>query len=77
MELEEHWGDYLVARKNPDAAVNHYTEAGAYIKAIEAAIACRQWAKAAQIVETLAPAEAKPYYSQIAKHYEAVRAPLP
>jgi len=73
VELEEQWGDYLVSRKNPDAAVNHYTEAGAYIKAIEAAIACRQWAKASQIVETLAPSDAKQYYAQIAKHYEQAR----
>lgn len=73
VELEELWGDYLVSRKNSDAAVNHYTEAGAYMKGIEAAIACRQWAKAAQIVETLAPSDAKPYYQQIARHYESVR----
>jgi len=73
VELEEMWGDYLVARKNPDAAVNHYTEAHSYIKAIEAAIACRQWAKAAQIVETLSPSDAKPYYQQIAQHYESAR----
>ena len=53
VELEELWGDYLVSRKSPDAAVNHFTEAGAYLKAIQAAIDCRQWAKAAQIVETL------------------------
>ena len=73
VELEEMWGDYLVSRKNPDAAVNHFTEAGAYLKAIQAAIDCRQWAKAAQIVETLPAAEAKPYYSRIAKHYESTR----
>ena len=32
----------LVPQKNADAAINHYTEAGAYVKAIEAAISCRQ-----------------------------------
>lgn len=73
VELEEMWGDYLVSHKNADAAVNHFTEAGAYLKAIQAAIDCRQWAKAAQIVETLPPAEAKPYYNRIAKHYESTR----
>ena len=73
VELEELWGDYLVARKNPDAAVNHFTEAGAYLKAIDAAIDCRQWAKAAQIVETLPPVDAKPYLHKIAKHFEATR----
>ena len=73
VELEQLWGDYLVACKNPDAAINHFTEAGAYIKAIEAAISCRQWPKASQIVETLEPNDAKPYLLQIAKHYEQSR----
>ena len=73
VELEQLWGDHLVACKNPDAAINHYTEAGAYIRAIEAAISCRQWPKASQIVETLEPTEAKPYLLQIAKHYETSR----
>jgi intraflagellar transport protein 172 len=73
VELEQLWGDYLVSCKNPDAAINHFTEAGAYIKAIEAAISCRQWPKAAQIVETLEPNDAKPYLLQIAKHYEVSR----
>ena len=73
VELEELWGDYLVSRKSPDAAIAHYSEAFAYVKAIEAAISCRQWAKAAQIVETQQPEEAKPYYQQIAKHYESAR----
>jgi len=73
VELEQLWGDFLVACKNPDAAINHYTEAGSYVKAIQAAIACRQWPKASQIVETLEPAEAKPYFHQMAKHYEVSR----
>merc|ERR1719502_698098 len=73
VELELLWGDHLVACKNPDAAINHYTEAGAYVKAIEAAISCRQWPKASQIVETLDANEAKPYLLQIAKHYETSR----
>ena len=42
VELEQLWGDHLVAQKNPDAAINHYTEAGSYVKAIDAAISCRQ-----------------------------------
>jgi len=74
VELEQLWGDHLVAHKNPDAAINHYTEAGAYVKAIEAAISCRQMTKAAQIVETLDAADAKPYYAQLARHFETTRA---
>jgi len=73
VELEELWGDHLVANKCPDAAINHFTEAGAYLKAIAAAISCRQWPKAAQIVETLEPTEAKPYLKQIADHYKTAR----
>ena len=73
VELEQLWGDHLVAQKNPDAAINHYTEAGAYVKAIEAAISCRQWPKAAQIVETLDASDAKPYYQQIARYFESAR----
>lgn len=34
-----------------DAAVNHYIEAGCTTKAIESAIAARQWTKVVQIVE--------------------------
>ena len=74
VELEQLWGDHLVSQKNADAAINHYTEAGAYVKAIEAAISCRQMQKAAQIVETLDAADAKPYYAQLARHFETARA---
>jgi len=74
VELEQLWGDHLVAQKNADAAINHYTEAGAYVKAIEAAISCRQMLKAAQIVETLDASDAKPYYAKLARHFEASRA---
>jgi len=70
VELEVAWGDHLVASKQTDAAVNHYVEAGAYAKAVEAAVASRQWAKATQIVQQLEPAQAAPYYARIAAHYE-------
>jgi len=68
--LEEEWGDWLSAQKQMDAAINHYIEAGCTIKAIEAAIADRQCAKAAGIVEFLEPAKAAPYYRRIAQQYE-------
>lgn len=35
------WGDWLASQKQMDAAINHYIEAGAYAKAIEAAIDAR------------------------------------
>lgn len=45
--LEEEWGDWLASQKQMDAAINHYIEAGVTLKAIEAAIAARQFPKAA------------------------------
>ena len=71
--LEEEWGDYLVAQKQMDAAINHYIEAGCSLKAIEAAMASRQWAKAAQIVEMQDASVARPYLRMIADHYAEVR----
>lgn len=45
--LEEEWGDWLASQKQMDAAINHFIEAGNTLKAIEAAIAARQFTKAA------------------------------
>ena len=45
--LEEEWGDWLAGQRQMDAAVNHFIEAGAAVKAIEAALAARQFPKAA------------------------------
>ena len=36
--LEHEWGNWLVDQKQLDAAINHFIEAGQYVKAIEAAI---------------------------------------
>lgn len=36
--LEEEWGDWLVSKKQLDASINHYIEAGATEKALEAAV---------------------------------------
>ncbi|KAJ3326468.1 hypothetical protein HDU76_012895, partial [Blyttiomyces sp. JEL0837] len=71
--LEEQWGDYLVSQKQMDAAINHYIEAGKSFKAIEAAIAAKQWKKAVGIVDSLQPPESgKPYFLQLAKHFASV-----
>lgn len=70
--LEEEWGDWLSSQKQMDAAINHYIEAGCTIKAIEAALADRQCAKAAGLVEFLEPAKAAPYFRRIAQLYEEV-----
>eukprot|EP00048_Salpingoeca_helianthica_P023440 m.24360 g.24360 ORF g.24360 m.24360 type:complete len:1745 (-) comp8673_c1_seq1:35-5269(-) len=71
--LEEEWADFLVSQKQMDAAINHYIEAGCSLKAIEAAVSSRQWAKAAQIVEMQDDSVARPYYRVIADHYAEVR----
>ena len=48
-------------------------QAGCSLKAIEAALASRQWAKAAQIVEMQEESVARPYLRVIADHYAEVR----
>jgi intraflagellar transport protein 172 len=37
-----------------DAAINHFIEAGQSVKAIEAAMECRNWKKALEIVDAQA-----------------------
>ena len=51
VQLEEEWGDHLVSKREMDAAISHYIEAGKTIKALDAAVHARQWKKAMQIVQ--------------------------
>ncbi|KAI8804484.1 hypothetical protein BJ742DRAFT_824622 [Cladochytrium replicatum] len=70
VSLEEQWGDYLVSQKQMDAAINHFIEAGQSVKAIESAIAAKQWKKAVGIVDSFQPPEkGKPYFLQLAQHF--------
>ena len=76
VKLEQAWGDWLVSNKSMEAAINHYIEAGASTKAIEAAFMARQWSKAGQLVDALQaadPSSAKPYYVRIARHFQDTR----
>ncbi|CAH2245239.1 intraflagellar transport 172 homolog [Pelobates cultripes] len=73
VKLEETWGDYLVQQKQHDAAINHYIEAGCTLKAIDAALAARQWKKAIHILELQEPKTASSYYLKIAQHYVSVQ----
>ena len=73
VELQEQWGDWLVASKQVDMAINHYIEANCSAKAIEACLAARQWQKAAQFVENLDSEAARPYLKRIARHYEEAK----
>ena len=50
--LEEEWGDWLMSQHQVDAAINHFIEAGCSMKAVEAALAARQWNKAAAILDS-------------------------
>ena len=59
--------------KQTQAAINHYIEAEKIQKAIEAAIAAREWNKAIQLLAHQTPEVARPYYRQIAKHYASIR----
>ncbi|KAK0069568.1 intraflagellar transport protein 172 isoform X1 [Biomphalaria pfeifferi] len=72
VKLEEEFGDYLVTQKQLDAAINHFIEAGATTKAVEAAINSRQWAKAVQILEIQDSAMAARYYKKIGEHYASI-----
>ncbi|XP_043070065.1 intraflagellar transport protein 172 homolog [Drosophila bipectinata] len=67
--LEEEWGDWLVSRKQLDASINHYIEAGATQKALEAAVGAKQWRKAVQIAKVLdEPELIQRYALDLAKH---------
>ena len=50
--LEEEWGDWLISQHQVDAAINHFIEAGCSLKAVEAALAARQWQKAAAVLDS-------------------------
>lgn len=68
-ELERRWGEWLVSQRQPDAAVDRFIEAGAHADAIGAAIAARQFARAAELVAaTLGsdPAAARPFWRRLA-----------
>jgi intraflagellar transport protein 172 len=71
VELQDQWGDYLVSQQQIDMAINHFIEAKAYQKAIEAALNARQYARALQLVDAIDSESSRPYYKQLARHYEA------
>ncbi|XP_031636976.1 intraflagellar transport protein 172 homolog isoform X2 [Contarinia nasturtii] len=66
--LEEEWGDWLVSRRQADASISHYIEAGATSKALEAAVNAKQWLKAVQIARVLdEPDEIKQFSVELSK----------
>jgi len=68
VQLYEEWGDFCVEQKQMDAASSHYIQASAGLKAISASIEARQWKRAIDILDTVDPREAKPYFRRIAQH---------
>ena len=72
-EIEEEWGDWLMHQRQTDAAINHYTEAGTYEKAMQAATEACQWSKAVSIIPNLDRKIAVPYCIKIARYYEDSR----
>nr|XP_024359094.1 intraflagellar transport protein 172-like isoform X9 [Physcomitrium patens] len=71
--LEEEWGGWLVSQNQVDAAINHFIEAGCIEKAIESAMASRQWTKAVQIVDAQDIKITIPFCERIARHFEAAK----
>lgn len=74
VELEEEWGDSLVENKQLDAAISHYIEAGCTLKALDTAVAAKQWKKAVHIVRVIEDTDSvKKYYETIANHFVTVK----
>ena len=70
-DLEERWGDRLVELKQPESAIGHFAEAGAFMKAAEAAMEARNWKRVLEIVERCAGDERfGVFYRRVARHYE-------
>ncbi|EAT43404.1 AAEL005155-PA [Aedes aegypti] len=67
--LEEEWGDWLVSKRQLDASISHYIEAGSTVKALEAAVGAKQWRKAVQIAKVVDdPEEIRKYAVELAEH---------
>lgn len=74
VSLEEEWGDHLVENKQMDAAISHYIEAGRTHKALDAAVAARQWKKAVHIIQVIDDDDSiRDYYNILGKHYASVK----
>lgn len=70
--LEEQWGDFLVSQKQTEGAINHYIEARKSLKALDAAMAAKQWKKAVSIVDALDPSEkAQKYLLKLAEYFKS------
>lgn len=67
--LEEEWGDHLVQKRQFDASILHFIEAGRTLKALESAMSAKQYRKAVQIIKVLdEPEEINKYAAELAEH---------
>lgn len=73
VNLEEEWGDYLVSQRQLDQAVDHFLQANIFNKAIESAIAARNWNRAVQLVQNKPADQVRQYQIQIARHFAEIR----
>lgn len=75
-ELEEEFGDWLCSTKQMDTAINHFLQAKAYSKAVDASMKSSQYGKAQNILEDYFlpypehKKTARRYLIELAKHYE-------
>ncbi|XP_070491879.1 intraflagellar transport protein 172 homolog [Chironomus tepperi] len=71
--LEEEWGDHLVSKRQLDASINHYIEAGCTLKALDAAMGAKQYRKSVQIMKVLdEPEEIKKYAMELAEYLSSI-----
>lgn len=71
--LEEEWGDFLVSKRQLDASISHYIEAGSTLKALDAAMGAKQYRKAVQIAKILDdPEEIRKYAIELSEHLSAI-----
>ena len=49
-QIEREWADYLLSKRQADAAISHFIEAGDIYRAIEAAVQAQQWQKATDLL---------------------------
>eukprot|EP00698_Gefionella_okellyi_P025059 TRINITY_DN9055_c0_g1_i1.p1 TRINITY_DN9055_c0_g1~~TRINITY_DN9055_c0_g1_i1.p1 ORF type:complete len:1722 (-),score=456.28 TRINITY_DN9055_c0_g1_i1:33-5198(-) len=68
--LEEAWGDWFMQHKQPHNAMERFLQAFKYNKALEAAIAAKQWNMVLQVAEQLSDSEARPQLYKVGKMLE-------
>ena len=74
VSLEESWGDHLASIGQVDIAIDHYMEAHALHKAVDAAIRAQRFNKAVAISEQVDPSAAdQDHLTQLARHFASAK----